>query len=357
MSTFEQMIERGHERVCFYQDPDSGVRVIIAVHSTKLGNALGGTRRWHYATEADALYDVLRLSEGMTLKAALSDLAMGGAKSVVLLPRPGHPSTEAEARAVGRFVETLDGTYIAAEDVGVTPQYVDWMGMETDHVMGGVCRSRGGDPSPHTARGTVNAMRAALAHLGQPTSLQGLTVAVQGVGHVGRHLVRLLTGEDARVIVSDIDTDRVASIVDEFGVTSVAPNRILTVECDVLAPCALGGVIDANLARRLRCRIIAGAANNMLDDPDEDAVALRNQGILYAPDLVANAGGLIRLAGLYLGLTEQEVDHKIDNIESTMATVLHEAESLPSTYAAMIAYANRRIAQGNTSSKERVHAG
>ncbi len=357
MNTFEQMIERGHERVCFHQDPDSGVRVIIAVHSTKLGNALGGTRRWHYATEADALYDVLRLSEGMTYKAALSDLAMGGAKSVVLLPKPGHPITEAEARAVGRFVETLKGTYIAAEDVGVTPQYVDWMGMETDHVMGGVRRSRGGDPSPHTARGTVNAMRAALASLGQPTSLQGLTVAVQGVGHVGRHLVRLLTGEGARVIVADIDTDRVASIVEEFGVTSVGPDQILTVECDVLAPCALGGVINAAMARRLRCRIIAGAANNMLDDPDEDAVALRNQGILYAPDLVANAGGLIRLAGLYLGLTEQEVDQKIDNIEMTMATVLHEAQSLPSTYAAMVAYANRRIAQGNTSSKERVHAG
>ncbi len=357
MNTFEQMIERGHERVCFHQDPDSGVRVIIAVHSTKLGNALGGTRRWHYATEADALYDVLRLSEGMTYKAALSDLAMGGAKSVVLLPKPGHPITEAEARAVGRFVEAHNGTYIAAEDVGVTPQYVDWMGMETSHVMGGERLSKGGDPSPYTARGTVNAMRAALAHLGQPTSLQGVTVAVQGVGHVGRHLVKLLTDQDARVIVADMDKDRVADVVDEFGVTSVSPNEILTVQCDVLAPCALGGVITATMSRRLRCRIIAGAANNMLDDPDEDAVALRNQGILYAPDLVANAGGLIRLAGLYLGLTEQEVDLKIDNIETTMATVLQEAESLPSTYAAMVAYAKRRIAEGTTSSKEQVHAG
>lgn len=357
MNTFEQMIERGHERVCFHQDPQSGLRAIIAVHSTRLGNALGGTRRWHYATEADALYDVLRLSEGMTYKAAVSDLPMGGAKSVVLLSKPGQPATEAEARAMGRFVETFDGAYIAAEDVGVDPQYVDWMAMETHHVMGGERLSPGGDPSPHTARGVVRAMYAARAHLGEPADLRGLTVAVQGIGHVGRHLVKLLTAEGAKVIVADIDPEHVAAVVDEFGVTAVKLEEILTTECDVLAPCALGGVIDANLARRLHCRIIAGAANNMLDDPDEDAVVLRNQGILYAPDLVANAGGLIHLAGLYLGLSKEEIARKIDNIEATLLRLFREAESMPSTYAAMVAYANRRIAGANTTGKEQVHAG
>ena len=287
MNTFEQMIERGHERVCFHQDRDSGLRALIAVHSTKLGNALGGTRRWHYATEADALYDVLRLSEGMTFKAAVSDLPMGGAKSVVLLPRPGEPATEAEARAMGRFVETINGAYIAAEDVGVTPQYIDWMALETDHVMGGERLSTGGDPSPHTARGVVNAMHAALTHLGEPADLRGLSVAVQGVGHVGRHVVRLLTEEGAKVTVADIDKDLVAGVVDDFGVTATTHAEILTLECDVLAPCALGGVINANLARRLRCRIIAGAANNMLDDPETGAGLRRCRTPLHTPLRVA----------------------------------------------------------------------
>ncbi len=353
MMTFEQMIDRQHERVCFHQDPDTGLRAIIAVHSTKLGNALGGTRRWHYATEADALYDVLRLSEAMTFKAAVSDLPMGGAKSVVLLPRPGHAAGKAEARAMGRFVDSFNGDYIAAEDVGIDPQYVDWMRMETVYAMGG---QRGGDPSPFTARGVILAMRAALAHLGRSTDLGGLTVAVQGIGHVGWCLVRLLAAEGARVIVSDTDEECMTSAA-QFGAVACAPDKILTVECDILAPCALGGIINANLARRLRCPIIAGAANNVLDDPDEDAVALRNQGILYAPDVIANAGGLIHLAGVYLGMSAQEIDRKIDDIEKTMATVLQEAESLPSTYAAMVAYADRRIADGNPADKEWVHAG
>ncbi|MEE8459957.1 MAG: Glu/Leu/Phe/Val dehydrogenase family protein, partial [Phycisphaerales bacterium] len=213
------------------------------------------------------------------------------------------------------------------------------------------------DPSPHTARGVVNAMHAALTHLGEPADLRGLTVAVQGVGHVGRHVVKLLTDEGAKVIVADIDKDLVAGVVNDFGVTAATHAEILTIECDVLAPCALGGVINANLVRRLRCRIIAGAANNMLDDPDKDAIVLRNHDILYAPDLVANAGGLIHLAGLYLGLSEQEIARKIDNIEVTTTRVLEESESLPSTYAAMVSYANRRIVGGKTADKEQVHAG
>ena len=357
MHTFEQMSDRGHERVCFHRDQDTGLRAIVAIHSTKRGNGLGGTRRWHYATEANALHDVLRLSEGMTYKAAAADLSMGGAKSVILLPKPDHPAQEDEARAMGRFVETFGGAYIAAEDVGTDLQYVDWMGLETRHVMGGAAHSRGGDPSPYTARGAVNAMRAALAHLGKPVGFDGLTVAIQGVGHVGYQLATLLVEEGARVIGADIVPERIERAVDELGVQMAAPEEILTVECDILAPCALGGVIDANLARRLRCRIVAGAANNILDDPEEDAVILKTVGIVYAPDCISNAGGLIHLAGLYLELSDEEREQKITNIEAIMAQVLQDAESMPSTYAAMIALANRRIAEGTNASKEQVHAG
>jgi leucine dehydrogenase len=357
MNTFEQMIDRGHERVCFHQDPETGLRAIVAIHSTKLGNALGGTRRWHYATEADALYDVLRLSEGMTYKAAAAGLPMGGGKSVIMLPKPGHKATEAEGRAMGRFVDTFNGTYIAAEDVGVDPQFVDWMALETKHVMGGEHVSTGGDPSPYTAHGTVNAMKAAMAHLGMPVDFSGLTVAIQGVGHVGYYLTKLLVEAGAKVTVADIVKDRVDQVVKEFGAKAVSPDEILTVECDILSPCAMGGVIDGNLARKLRCRIIAPAANNPLDDPDEDGAVLKSLGILYCPSWIANAGGLIRLGCLFLGMSDQQIDRKIADIETTLAQVLRDGESMPSTYAAATALANRRIAEGSQSTKEQVHAG
>ena len=177
MSVLEQMSDYGHERVPFHQDPATGLRAIIALHSSALGPSLGGTRRWHYATEADALDDVLRLSQGMTYKSACAGLPMGGAKSVIILPEPGLPTTEAEARAMGRFVDTFVGAYIGAEDVGLDPQFIDWMALETRYVMGGETVSRGGDPSPFTARGVVNGMRAALEHVAGTPSLDGVTVA------------------------------------------------------------------------------------------------------------------------------------------------------------------------------------
>jgi leucine dehydrogenase len=354
MTVLEQMIERGHERVVFHQDSATGLKAIIAVHSTVLGNALGGTRRWCYATEADALYDVLRLSEGMTYKAACAGLAMGGAKSVIMLPKPGHPSTEAEGRAMGRFVDTLNGTYIAAEDVGVNIQFVDWMALETRHVMGGERVSTGGDPSPFTARGVLNGMRASLAHLGRPVDFDGLTIAIQGVGAVGYYLAELLTTAGAKIKAADINEANVKRVQTLPNVEIVAPGDILTTECDILAPCALGGVIDGGLTSKLRCDIVCGAANNILDDPDEDAVLLRNAGVLYAPDFVVNSGGVIELAGLYLGMTREELDRKNADIEETTAQILDLARSLPSTYQAAITVAKQRIAAGR---KEQVHAG
>lgn len=346
MSILEQMVEYGHERVAFAQDPESGLRAIIAIHSTELGNALGGTRRWHYPTEADAVYDVLRLAEGMTYKAACANLPMGGAKSVILLPKPGHKASEAEAKAMGRFVDTFSGTYIAAEDVGTTPQFIDWMATETPHVMGGVAVSRGGDPSPFTARGVYRGMRASLAHLGREVEFDGVRVAIQGVGSVGYHLASILTEQGAQLIVSDINEANLERAKALENVQVVEPDEILTADCDILAPCALGGVIDGALARKLNCRVVCGAANNVLDDPDEDAALLKNAGVLYAPDFVVNAGGLIELAGLYLGFTREQLDEKHARIEATTIEVLAKAESATSTYAAAIALARQRIAEG-----------
>ena len=208
-SIFDQLTERGHERICFHHDPATGLKAIIAIHSTALGNALGGTRRWYYKNEADAIYDVLRLSKGMTYKAAVSGLPMGGAKSVIMLPNPEHPRTKEEALAMGRFVNTFGGAYIAAEDVGVDIQFIDWMAAETPHVMGGETVSRGGDPSPWTAMGVFHGMRACLIRSGRGDDFSDITVAVQGVGHVGQNLCQLLTDAGATVYVADINQKKI----------------------------------------------------------------------------------------------------------------------------------------------------
>jgi len=369
MKLFEQMITRGHERVCFHQDPETGLRAIIAIHSTKLGNALGGTRRWCYASDWDAIYDVLRLSEGMTYKAAAADLPMGGAKSVIMLAEPGQKPTEAEGRAMGRFVESFNGAYIAAEDMGVTVQFVDWMALETRHVMGGKTVSTGGDPSPYTSQGCFNAMKACLKHMGMPVDFSKITVAIQGVGATGFKLARLLIDAGASVRATDVNARSLERAVMELGVEPIPADRALfATECDIFAPCALGGVIDENVAKNIKCKIVCGVTNNVLADPDRDGPILKNRGIVYAPDFVVNAGGLIRLAGLYLGMSEAQIDQKVADIEQTTAQILDGAASLPSTHAAAIAYANRRIGRGSGSAgygggrsdgppMERMHAG
>ena len=351
MGVFRQMNEQSHERVCFHHDEKTGLRAIVAIHSTNLGNALGGTRRWYYNTEEDGLYDVLRLSAGMTYKAACANLPMGGAKSVILLPEPGAQPSESEARAMGRFVDTFHGEYIAAEDVGVTPQFVDWMAMETNHVMGGEKVSKGGDPSPYTARGVVNGMKACLTHLGKTESFQGVSVAIQGLGHVGYNVAQIVTRDGGTVYAADIHEDHVKQAERELGVKPLSTDEILTTKCDILAPCALGGVIDAKSVSRLNCSVVCGGANNILDDPDEDALALKQAGIIYAPDFVVNAGGLIRLAGLYLGMSESQIDQKIAQIEQTTTQILEQGNTLSSTHAAAIEIGRQRIAQGGSAKR------
>lgn len=347
MTVFDQIIDRGHERVCFHYDPATGLKAIVAIHNTVLGNALGGTRRWFYRSEDDALYDVLRLSQGMTYKSAAAGLPIGGAKSVIMMNEPGQRATEAEARALGRFVDTFNGVYIAAEDVGVNTQFVDWMALETRHVMGGVKVSTGGDPSPYTAQGVVNAMKAALKHAGRKVDFRGLTIALQGVGNVGYNVAKILKTSGANVIAADINQTNLDKAVRDGGVKPVSEEEILTSKCDILSPCALGGVVNGLVANQLRCDILCPGANNVLDDPNEDAVILKSRGILYVPDFIANAGGVIHLAGLYLGYSEKQLAQKVADIEATALQVLRDADTAGiTTHAAAVKLAERKIAEG-----------
>lgn len=348
--TFDRMNERDHEQIVFCRDRKTGLRAIIAIHNTTLGPALGGMRRWAYKSETDALEDVMRLSQAMTYKAAASDLPMGGAKSVIWLESRATAPTRDEALAMAGFVDRMGGLYIAAEDVGVNTQYIDWMVERTSHVMGGETHDLGGDPSPFTAQGVVNGMRACLKHVGKPASFEGVTVAIQGLGAVGWKVARIIAKEGASLIVSDIDDQLVERAVDKFGATAVGAAEILSTRCDILAPCALGGVINAQTT--LSAPIVAGGANNPLSDPYEDAAALKARGVVYAPDFVINAGGLRRLAGLWCGWSEDKINASVADIEHAMAQILRDAERMNSTHEAAIAYAQKRLDAGHPLSPE-----
>lgn len=321
------MAARGHEQVVFVADAPSGLRAIIAVHSTALGPALGGVRFWRYPTERDALADVLRLSEAMTLKASVAGLHQGGGKAVILLDDPDAPHREGLVRAIGRAIDELGGRYLAAEDVGATPGDMDLIASETPWVTGVDPAAGGsGDPSPVTALGVAAAMRAVGEALDGRATVGGLRVAVQGAGHVGASLVGLLVGAGARVIVADINEARALEVAQAHGAETVAVDAILEHECDVLAPCALGGVLDDVTISRLHCRAVCGAANNQLADDTADA-SLAERGILYAPDFVANAGGIINIAEEFTGYSRERAIVRTEGIEATMRTVLERSRS------------------------------
>jgi len=343
---FSDITAKGHENVLFCHDKATGLRAIIAVHNTTLGNALGGMRRWHYANEEEMIYDVLRLSEGMTYKAAAADLPMGGAKTVMWTDSPDAQPTQAEAVAMAKFVDRLGGLYIAAEDIGVTTQYIDWMVPVTDHVMGGTSAEQGGDPSPYTAAGVVNGMRAGIRHAGLGDTFKGLTVAVQGLGAVGWKVCQAVHAEGGNLLVADIRDDILEQAVTEFGATVVSVDEIVTAKSDVFCPCALGAVIGNGNIEKLQTKIIAGGANNVLIDPIEDGALLKNKGVIYAPDFVINGGGLIRLAGLYSGFSPDEIDKRVANIEHAIFEILETTES-GTTHDAAIRYAQKRLDAGH----------
>lgn len=289
---FSSMSLLGHEQVSFFSDENSGLRAIIAIHSTALGPALGGCRMWPYASDQAALEDALRLSRAMTYKNAVMGLNLGGGKAVIIGDPRKHKS-EQLFRTFGRFVECLGGRYITAEDVGTTCDDMDYIKMETNYVAG--LRHTSGDPSPVTAFGVYRGMKACARWRFGSESLKGRTVVVQGLGHVGFNLVRHLVDEGANVIGCDLYPDRVEAAVREFGIRVVDPEAVFDQECDIFSPCALGGVINDSTVGRLKCAVVAGAANNQLAEP-RHARMLEERGILYAPDFVINGGGVINCA-------------------------------------------------------------
>ena len=326
MDKFKYMEEYGYEQLCFFQDKNTGLKAIVCVHNTVLGPALGGTRVWNYATEEEAAEDVLRLARGMTYKSALAGLALGGGKAVII----GDPTeirkdpTRREAfwRAFGRYVHGLSGRYITAEDVGTSTQDMVYVNMETNHVVG--LPGRSGDPSPFTALGVFKSMQACCRHVYGDISLEGKTVAVQGVGNVGYYLCQLLHEAGAKILVSDVVEERVNRCVQEFGAIAVDKADIYGAAMDIYAPCALGATINDDTLPQLKCKIVCGGANNQLRVPLVHGKALQDRGIVYAPDYLANAGGVINVSYEHAegGYNEEAARRDIDRIYNRMREIL-----------------------------------
>ena len=310
-----------HELILIGRDDAIGYHGIIAIHSTALGPAVGGTRFWNYDNEAEALTDALRLSQGMTYKSALAGLPLGGGKSIII----GNSARNRNAllRAHGRFVDTLQGRYITAEDVGTSPADMEIVRLETKYVAGLIGRS--GDPSPFTAAGVFRAIQASNYFLWRTLELSGLTVAIQGCGNVGYCLAKELHEVGVRLIVSDVNSENLSRVVAEFGAEAVAPNEIFSVKADVFAPCALGGVLNDETIPQLKVHIVAGSANNQLLE-ERHGTMLRNRNILYAPDYVANVGGVLNGCTELLGWTSEQAATKMLAIYDTVLRIFKIAE-------------------------------
>ncbi len=341
MDIFESLAATDHEQLIYCHEPSSGYRGIIAIHNTTLGPALGGTRYWHYKSESDAVIDALRLSRGMTYKAAVAGLSLGGGKSVVMADH-GTQDREAVFRAHGRFIESLKGRYITAEDVGTSPADMDHIHLETEHVVG--LQGRSGDPSPVTSYGVYRGIKAAAKVRFGSDSLAGKTIAVQGCGHVGYYLCGYLHEEGARLVVTDIDTDKVKRVVEEFRAKAVGLDEIYGVQAEIFAPCALGAVINDGTIKQLKVKIVAGGANNQLAE-ERHGDLLEEKGILYAPDYVLNAGGLINVNSELEGWSAERAKRKAGEIYDTLLRLfdLAKEEGIP-TYRAADRLAERRIA-------------
>lgn len=321
-----QMIEMDHEQVVFCNDPSVGLKAIIAVHNTVLGPSLGGTRMWNYASEAEALTDVLRLSRGMTYKAAISGLNLGGGKAVIIGDSRTQ-KTEALMRRFGQFVNSLNGKYITAEDVGITTRDIEYASQETKHLAGlPESLGGGGDPSPVTAYGVYMGIKAAAKKVWGSDGLNGRSVLVQGVGNVGYYLVGYLVKEGAEVMISDIFDDRIASVTKEYNsVKVVHPEVVYDCEMDIYAPCALGATLNDETLPKLKCRIIAGGANNQLADERKHSYDILENGIIYAPDFLINAGGIINCYSEVIGYNRDDAYRKTENIFDVTYKVLEES--------------------------------
>jgi leucine dehydrogenase len=355
MEIFEQLAEHRYEQLVFCHDKSTNLRAIIAIHDTTLGPALGGCRMWPYRSEEEAIVDALRLARGMTYKAAASGLNLGGGKSVIIGDSRSDKS-EALMRSFGRYIETLGGRYITAEDVGTSLEDMAFIQDETSFVVG-VDRASGGsgDPSPFTALGVLQGIKACVEEVYGDPSLEGRTVAVQGVGNVGYPLCRMLHEEGATLFITDVNREAVESAVREFGAKAVDLEEIFTVDCDIFAPCALGAVINDDTVPKLRCKIVAGSANNVLLAP-EHGQALADRDILYAPDYVINAGGLINVADELEGYNAERSRKRVLRIYESVKSIIaiSKRDSVPTNLAADTLALERIEA---ISSMERLHTG
>lgn len=343
---FDEMALRGHEQIVHFCDDSVGLKAIVAIHSTILGPALGGARMWPYESEAEALQDVLRLSRGMTYKAAVTGLNLGGGKAVII-GDPKQDKSEALFRTFGRFVESLGGRYITAEDVGININDMEYVRMETRHVTG-ISRAMGGsgDPSPVTAQGVFYGMKACVNELYGKDSLKGQRVMIQGLGHVGTALAELLAAEKAELILTDLDPTKAEKLAARLGGKAIAPDEVFKIEGDIFSPSALGGVINNDSLSHFGYKIIAGSANNQLADEVIHGEALKKMGILYAPDYVINAGGLINVWNELSGYNEKKALKEVRNIYETLKKIfaIAKKEDLPTNLASN-RLAERRIAQ------------
>jgi len=325
-SIFGQLTTLEHEQLLICQDKDTGLKALIGIHNTVLGPALGGTRLWSYASEEAAIRDVLRLSRGMTFKNALAGLNLGGGKAVLI----GDPKlkTEAYLRRFGRFIESLGGRYVTAEDVNMKTADMEYIALETRHVTG-LPKNKGGagDPSPVTAFGVYMGMKAAAKKAYGSDSLAGKKIGVQGVGQVGKYLINYLVKEGASLFISDIDDKKLQEIAASTGATILDKEEIYDLQMDIYAPCALGGTLNDHTIERLTCQVIAGGANNQLEDENKHGKMLLEKGITYAPDFLINAGGVINVGAEYYGVYEEEsVFAQTEKIYDTCLSILTTAE-------------------------------
>lgn len=344
VSVFDQIGKHEHEQVVFCSDANSGLKAIIAIHNTTLGPALGGLRMWPYKSEAAALKDVLRLSRGMTYKAAIAGLNLGGGKAVII-GDPRKQKNEHLFRAFGRYVDSLGGRYITAEDVGMELRDMEWIRMETKYVTGiPVSLGGSGDPSPYTGYGVYMGVKASAKIAFGSDSLEGKKVAVQGAGNVSYHLVKNLTKEGAKVYICDIFAEKAEHIAKEFGAEIVSPEDIYDLDVDIFSPCALGGVVNDDTIERIKAPVIAGGANNVLEDENTHGQRLIDKGVVYAPDYVINAGGLINVANELEGYNHDRASQQVTRIYDTMIDILSYSKehNLPSIQASNI-LAKKRI--------------
>ncbi len=325
-SLFEMMQEGGHEQVVFCYDKETGLKAIIAIHNTTLGPSLGGTRMWQYNSEADAVRDVLRLSRGMTFKSAVAGLKLGGGKAIIIGDSK-KDKTEALFRRYGKFVNSLNGKYITAEDVGTSTKDMEYVRKETKHVAG-LPESMGGsgDPSPVTAYGVYMGMKAAAKKKWGNDSLKGKKIAVQGLGHVGEYLVGNLIKEGAVVYGTDINTENLNNVVKKYNITAIAPEKIYETDADIFSPCALGAILNDETIPKLRCSIVAGGANNQLAREEQHGRMLVEKGILYAPDFLINAGGVINVYSELVGYDRKKAMEQTEHIYKVTLDIFERAE-------------------------------